>query len=109
MCSVVSTLAGGGPTAAGFTSFADGSGVQAGFFYPAGVLVDASGNVLIADRTNHRIRRMTPSGGTSMHLCTQLQLQNARRLCTQTMFIDVLSYSRVRARVRVRVRVRVCV
>ena len=63
-CSVVSTLAGGGPTSSGFTSFADGSGTQAAFLYAPGIAIDAFGNVLVADLGNHRIRRMAPSGGT---------------------------------------------
>ena len=51
-CAVVSTLAGGG------------AGTAAAFANPYGVAVDASGNVLVGDRFNNRIRRVTPSGGT---------------------------------------------
>jgi len=70
---VVSTLAGGGPTASGFTSFADGSGTQAAFYYPLGVAIDAFGNLLVVDNYNHRIRRVTPSGGTDM-VCATISL-----------------------------------
>ena len=47
----------------GVYSFADGAGAAAAFSYPTGVAVDASGNVLVADSNNHRVRRVTPSGG----------------------------------------------
>ena len=57
--SVVSTLAGSGNPA-----FADGVGATAAFNNPRSVAVDASGNVLLADRDNQRVRRVTPSGGT---------------------------------------------
>jgi hypothetical protein len=55
---VVSTLAGASH------GFADASGTNAAFIYPAGVAVDASGNVFVADWHNQRIRKVTPGGGT---------------------------------------------
>jgi hypothetical protein len=59
---VVSTIAGGinGPIPA----FIDGTGTQTGFSRPNGVIVDAAGNVIIADTDNQRIRKLTPAGGT---------------------------------------------
>ena len=57
---MVSTLAGSGAAA-----FADGSGVAASFNNPSGVAVDASGNVFVADSSNHRIRKVTPGGAVS--------------------------------------------
>ncbi len=71
---VVSTFAGFGNG-----TYVDGSGTTAGFNYPSGVAVDASGNVFVADRENQRIRKVTAGGGTrigSVALC-------ARLLCSQ--------------------------
>ena len=58
---VVSTLAG----TAGVTGHADGTGAAASFYYPAGVAVDASGNVYVADLSNSTIRKITPAGMVS--------------------------------------------
>ncbi len=58
----VSTLAGGVNGATG--AYADASGTNAGFKYPGGVVVDASGNVFVADSYNNRIRKVTAGGGT---------------------------------------------
>ncbi|MFI5180852.1 MAG: hypothetical protein ACHQPI_05640 [Thermoanaerobaculia bacterium] len=55
---VVTTLA-GSATAWGI---ADGTGSAAGFNYPAGVAVDGSGNVYVADTFNSTIRKITPAG-----------------------------------------------
>ncbi len=57
---VVTTFAGG--VLGSMEAFADGMGTQAGFGYPNGVAVDASGNIIVADRTNMRIRQITPAG-----------------------------------------------
>lgn len=56
----VLTLAG-----AGEGGFADEAGRAARFNMPAGVGVDGDGNVVVADRLNHRIRLVAPDGAVS--------------------------------------------
>lgn len=55
---VVTTLAG----SAGEYGDADGTGSAARFSSPAGVAVDDSGNVFVADTFNAKIRKITPAG-----------------------------------------------
>ena len=55
---VVTTLAG----LAGFQGSADGTGGTANFYFPTGVAVEGTGNVLVADYYNHTIRKITPAG-----------------------------------------------
>ena len=57
----VGTLAG----AAGQNGFANGSAGDARFDEPAGIAVDAVGNVFVSDRRNHVIRRIAPNGTVS--------------------------------------------
>ncbi len=54
---VVTTLAGSGAIGS-----ANGNGTSASFYGPAGVAVDSSGNVYVADRNNNMIRKITPGG-----------------------------------------------
>jgi len=54
----VTTLAG----QAGTPGSADGTGSAARFYYPYGVAVDNTGNVYVADTSNHTIRKVTPGG-----------------------------------------------
>jgi hypothetical protein len=54
----VTTLAG----QAGVSGSADGAGAAARFNHPAGVTVDSTGNVYVADTDNHTIRKITPAG-----------------------------------------------
>jgi len=56
---VVSTLAGSSG------GYADGIGTAARFSFPFGVATDAAGNVYVGDRTNHKIRKITPAGEVS--------------------------------------------
>lgn len=57
---VVSTLGGNGSP-----GFKDGTGTNAQFYWPMGVVVDATGNVYVGDSGNHRIRMISPSGVVS--------------------------------------------
>ena len=57
---VVSTLAG-----SGVDGDADGQGTNAQFSGPQGVAVDASGNVLVADSGNNKIRKISPNGNVT--------------------------------------------
>ncbi len=57
---LVTTLAGSGSSGS-----ADGTGTAASFYYPTGVAVDAGGNVYVADKSNSKIRRITPSGAVT--------------------------------------------
>ena len=54
----VKTVAGGGFAVGN----GDGTGSAARFFRPGGIVCDSSGNVLVADSGNHRIRRVSVSG-----------------------------------------------
>jgi len=58
---VVSTLA-GVPTVPGSS---DGIGGVARFNYPYGIATDRAGNVYVADRNNHIVRKITPAGVVS--------------------------------------------
>lgn len=60
---VVSTLAGSGSI-----GYADGTGATVRFYNPAGLTVDAIGNVYLADRGNHTIRKITAAGVVSTYL-----------------------------------------
>lgn len=54
----VSTFAG----TAGVPGNADGTGAAARFTIPSGIVVDAAGNVYVADSSNNAIRKISPAG-----------------------------------------------
>ena len=53
---VVSTIAGS------TLGFADGTGLNAQFSRPRGIVLDASGNLYVCDRSNHKIRKISQTG-----------------------------------------------
>jgi sugar lactone lactonase YvrE len=59
---VVTTFAG----TAGNYSFANGTGAAAAFRSPQGIAIDASNNLYLADRNNHSVRKITPTGAVSL-------------------------------------------
>ena len=65
---VVTTLAG----FIGSLGAVDGAGSAARFAYPFGVATDTSGNIYVADRSNHTVRKVSPEG----HVTTFAGLAN---------------------------------
>lgn len=53
---VVTTIAGGGSVGGRTSGFVDGIGALAKFFAPAGVALDAFGNIFVADSSNNAVR-----------------------------------------------------
>lgn len=58
----VTTLAGGGPSGLGQGELRDGKGTEARFNLPAGIAVAPDGSLVVADKDNHAVRRVTPEG-----------------------------------------------
>ena len=71
---VVSTVA--GSTVSGYV---DGVGTVAKFNGPNGISVDSTGNVWVADRSNHMIRQINAAG--EVHACMHTQIYSMWHLC----------------------------
>ena len=56
------TIAGAGP---GFPGFADGIGREARFNRPSSLVVDAAGDLYVADRLSHALRKLSPAGAVT--------------------------------------------
>jgi gliding motility-associated-like protein len=50
---------------AGVSGYIDGAALSSRFNSPHGICADKQGNIYVADRYNHRIRKITPSGTVS--------------------------------------------
>jgi sugar lactone lactonase YvrE len=61
----VTTLAG-----AKEPGYVDGPAAEARFNFPSDVVIDAEGNLYVADTANHRIRKITPEGAASLTVTT---------------------------------------
>ena len=57
---MTTTLAG-----SGVYGYADGPGISARFAYPNGLAIDPVGNIIVVDRNNNRIRKVTAAGVVS--------------------------------------------
>jgi sugar lactone lactonase YvrE len=68
----VTTLAG----SAGQRQATDGSGAAARFYEPTGIIVDASGNLIVADDSNNIFRKVTPDGTVSTFAGSAIDLAN---------------------------------
>ncbi|VAW23713.1 hypothetical protein MNBD_BACTEROID04-56, partial [hydrothermal vent metagenome] len=44
------------------SGYADGESIESKFALPTDVAIDSQDNIYVADRSNHRIRKITPSG-----------------------------------------------
>ena len=50
----------------GMAGYAEGTGADAQFNCPNGIAIDGENNIIVADSRNHRIRKISPAGMTSL-------------------------------------------
>jgi len=62
----------------GTRGYADGTGNAARFYGPAGIVVDAAGNLYVADTCNSTIRKITPAGVVSLFVGTPYDPESNR-------------------------------
>jgi mucin-19 len=74
MTGVVTTLAGNGADGSN-----NGTGTNATFWGPNGVVLDVSNNVYVTDSSNHRIRKITPAGVVTTFVGTTSGHQDGTR------------------------------
>ena len=87
---VVTTFAGGVSGTVG--AFRDGIGSQAGFNQARSVAEDVSGSVIVADRFNSRVRKVSPGGGTKMSQRVGSRIHNVveRNMCARACMVFVM-------------------
>ena len=77
------TLAGSGILGFGGGGFADGPGTVAKFYWPEGIAVDSAGNVYVADKGNHRIRKIDSRGNVSTLAGSQYGFADGQRMAAK--------------------------
>ena len=59
---IVSTFAGADSMISNRSGYADGQGTAARFYFPGQLAIDNSNNLYVADESNHRVRKISPTG-----------------------------------------------